>query len=309
MTSGLELEQHESNHSNRNMRATWSNFRERMKLIHNRLNEHRPTYGGRALLIGAGNGYDLPLRNLETNYDSIVVLDIDPSSFEVLIKQVRYPEKFSFVHADVSGIASQIPDLANMNEKELIKMINRLNYTDEWSQKINSQPFDFIMTCHLTTQLVSPFFMMVMIKRNHEISLSYNKAVNLLSNRVIEGLFKSISLLLSKDGLFLHSTDTFEVSHDEITNTWRKGAMEILAASKFDINYCHEVPFEFYQKLMLKGYNITGSFLPRNVNQLFRKLPYNYITPWQFTSTGDFLKTYVVISYPFYIKPASGKRK
>ncbi|SDM16085.1 hypothetical protein SAMN05428961_110114 [Paenibacillus sp. OK060] len=304
MKSGLEKEQQHSNRTNLKIGAMWSNFRDRMSLIHNRLNEIRPTYGGKALLIGAGNGYDLPLSQLEANYESIVVVDIDTDSFKELLKQVSCPEKFKFVHVDVSGVGSQIPSLRKLTELEIIQMIDKLEYRDEWTNKLEGS-FDFIMTCHLTTQLVSPFFMMEMLAMKGNISWEYNMAVNRLSERVINGLFQSISTILSKEGLFFHSTDTFELSYNESTDTWRKGSEEILKAANFNIDFLHEVPSLVYTDLISKGYHITGSTLPDTLFETYEKLPYNYISPWQFSNEGSFLKTYVVFSYPFILKAES----
>jgi hypothetical protein len=64
--------------------------------------------GSRAVVVGAGKLYDIPLRQLAERFEQLVLVDIDPSSLAESVKQVGLPpelrSRLALVRTDVTGI-------------------------------------------------------------------------------------------------------------------------------------------------------------------------------------------------------------
>jgi hypothetical protein len=64
--------------------------------------------GSRAVVIGAGKLYDIPLRKLAERFEQLLLVDIDPAAMAESVKQAalepKLQERLSLVQADVTGI-------------------------------------------------------------------------------------------------------------------------------------------------------------------------------------------------------------
>lgn len=293
----LEKQQIHDNRVNTTKFGLWADFRDRMKIIIQKTDEKRSIFGGRALLLGAGNGNDIPLDLIEASFEEIVLVDIDKDALNRLIQKVKNPNKFTLVIADLSGVADQLPlSFIGKSDKDVIKLLNGLTYDSKWTKLIQGK-FDFIMNCHFTTQLISPVISTQV--KSAQIPLSpVNIAMNELIMKVITGLLTSIYELLGSKAVFLHSTDTFELSFDGSGNPIRPGTEEIVSAVNGDLNMLHNITPILLQ-LTKKGYAVSGSALPDEWTfKHFNHLAF-FINPWNFEQTAAMKKYYVVYSFAF----------
>jgi hypothetical protein len=64
--------------------------------------------GSRAVVVGAGKLYDIPLRQLAERFEQLLLVDIDPASLAESVKQVGLPQelgaRLTLVRTDVTGI-------------------------------------------------------------------------------------------------------------------------------------------------------------------------------------------------------------
>lgn len=292
----LKQQQIKDNAINESSRSTWEGFREQIGNLILHVNKDH-TFKGRALLLGVGNGNDVPIKLIEDIFDEIVIVDIDSEAMIRFMTRVSDPTKFTCIEADLSGVGHLIPDLKYKSERHVIELLSTLEYESFWTDSIKGK-FDFIFTFHFTTQLIAPAFMLRFNYITSFPSKKYIQKISECSDRLISGLFEQIHILLDDKGIFFHSTDTFELSMDPKTNTPRPGTFEIIKAIKGDWSKLNQ-HFNLFTKLMKKGYHITGSELPRNINSLFNNNPRMFVNPWKFNDEENALKTYIVYTYAF----------
>lgn len=254
--------------------------------------------GGNALLLGVGNGHTVPVSLMERLFERITVVDIDAAAMERFLQRVGQRRKYTAVVADVSGLDRQLPPLDHMSESELIRLIGNLNYEDQWSRGLRG-PFDFIMTCQLTTRFVAPAFMKLISTP----SKTFLKYVSALSDRIVDGLFQSIYGVLAGDGVFLHSTEVFEIGFDYVSRISRPGSSEILKAIQSDLSNIKKL-LPTYVSLMNRGFHLTGSSLPQTHKHFFKHQSMD-IVPWVHTNNEWEQRIFVVYNILFERSPVN----
>ncbi|MGO4695573.1 hypothetical protein AB4Z50_14975 [Paenibacillus sp. 2TAB26] len=291
----LKEQQVHDNLQNQNKTELWDEYRQLTEGLIRNLDGKRSILGGRALLLGAGNGNDLPLEFLEKGFEEIVLVDIDQSALDRLLTKVSDPNKFKTVIADLSGVSDQLPSsLSDKSEAELIHLMEGLTYNPTWATSIQGQ-FDFIMTCHITTQLVAPVFMNQVSFLPSQFG-AFNVNLNKLANLVVEGLIEAIQSLLSVKGVLLHSTDTFELGFDGNGNPLRPHTAEIIKAVQGDLSKLYTI-VPLLGQLAEKSNHITGSTAPLEVfEKLYDRLT-TFVNAWHFEDSPHFQKYYIVFGY------------
>ena len=128
--------------------------------------------GSRAVVIGAGKLYDIPLRKLAERFEQLLLVDIDAAALAESVKQVGLEPKLharlSLVQADVTGINDVFLDkahaaLALTDEVEvyaaLLRLLHEYNVGDPprlFPELAAGEPFDFACSSMVLSQLATP---------------------------------------------------------------------------------------------------------------------------------------------------------
>lgn len=129
---------------------------------------------GEALILGLGNGDDLPLPELAYQFKQITALDIDVKAMHKAIQKLPAPlrNRFVLVQKDVTGVLSMISEkmqslLANLiPEKECLEMTadimdeSILEYDRTFLS--SKKKYDFVISSMLTSQLFSQIIPSIM---------------------------------------------------------------------------------------------------------------------------------------------------
>jgi hypothetical protein len=128
--------------------------------------------GKRAVVIGAGKLYDIPLRKLAERFEQLLLVDIDSAALAESVKQVDLEPKLharlSLVQADVTGINDAFVEkaraaLALTDEVEVYAALLRLLHeyrVDEpprlFPEGATEGPLDFACSSMVLSQLATP---------------------------------------------------------------------------------------------------------------------------------------------------------
>ncbi|KQN96781.1 hypothetical protein [Paenibacillus sp. Leaf72] len=249
--------------------------------------------GGRALLLGAGNGNDIDILLMEELFDEIVLVDIDEYALDRFLLKTKNKSKFKKVVLDLSGVGAKAQNISNMTEQDRITYLNNLQSDLDFPDFPSD--FDFVMNCNYTTQLISPFFMSQL---NTRISSEAIAAINLCAERVITKIFKEIFKILKPGGVLIHSTDAIEYKHDKIRGSLNPAGQIINETTHGKIFDLHNHP-QVMSEIMARGLGISGSTVPKIAFEKFIKTPHIFFNYWPFTNTPEELRVYVVCIYVF----------
>lgn len=250
--------------------------------------EHHPLDPHRVLIVGAGNGNDVDIAYLEQTFSEIVLLDIDPSALKRFMQRVTKPDRFKQVVLDITGIEELLPNLKAMGEREIIDFLNTCRPEPNWSHL--SGPFDLILGCNYATQMLIPTFML--LNNSGGTSSTYRQCVLELHTRVLERIFEQIQALLQPKGLYIHSTDLFDLSIDNVKGTSSPVTRPILNATQGDLDRVSAIQ-PILQMLIRQGQAIGGSSLPPNCGKLFDGC-HGFYYPWTFENSDSLMKVYIV---------------
>jgi hypothetical protein len=128
--------------------------------------------GPRAVVIGAGKLYDIPLRKLAERFERLLLVDIDDAAMAESVKQVdlepRLQARLSLVRADVTGIADVFLEkarvaLAPADEAQAYAALLRLLHEYGldapprlFPQHVAQGPLDFACSSMVLSQLATP---------------------------------------------------------------------------------------------------------------------------------------------------------
>ena len=128
--------------------------------------------GPRAVVIGAGKLYDIPLRKLAERFEQLLLVDIDPAALAESVKQVglepKLQARLSLVQADVTGINDVFLEraqaaLALTGEAKVYEALLRLLHhyrVDEpprlFPQRAAEGQLDFACSSMVLSQLATP---------------------------------------------------------------------------------------------------------------------------------------------------------
>src|SRR5882724_12482850 len=128
--------------------------------------------GKRAVVVGAGKLYDIPLRKLAERFEQLLLVDIDPAAMAESVKQAGLEPKLharlSLIQADVTGINDVFLEkarsaLALAGEVEVYEALLRLlhEYSVDQPPRLFPElaaegPLDFACSSMLLSQLATP---------------------------------------------------------------------------------------------------------------------------------------------------------
>ncbi len=129
--------------------------------------------GPRAVVVGAGKLYDIPLRKLAERFEQLLLVDIDADAMAESVKQVglesKLHERLTLVQADVTGISDVFLDKARAalelpHEAEVYAALLRVLHdyrVDEpprlFPEQVAEGPLDFSCSTMVLSQLATPF--------------------------------------------------------------------------------------------------------------------------------------------------------
>lgn len=249
----------------------------------------------RALILGAGNGNDIDVRYLEDTFKEITLVDIDETALDRFIEKAKSPNKFIKKIIDLSGIEKIMTlDIANKTLPQIETTLRKATPSHDFSEL--SGQYDFILNSNYTSQLVNPFILSILAAIGKTPTSKIISELSELSVRIITSLFNNIHNLLDKDGVFIHSIDTFEVSEDEETG-YKSPAyypvMEALNGSMANIQ-------NLYRQDILSGlrkYMIVGNYIP-NIDRKFKVESMRFV-PWRFKLSKTEVRYYICSVYAF----------
>lgn len=248
----------------------------------------------RALLLGAGNGNDIDINFFEDTFQEITIVDIDETALDNLISKAKYPEKFVKRIIDLSGVELQLNqfDFNNKSTSQVETFIRKLSVKHDFTSI--SGVFDCIVNCNYTSQLVNPFVIKEIVECNIKPSSNLLTLLSELNSKIITNIFEFINSHLHEKGLLIHSTDSFEVSHNEKTNSKSIGFEDIMTALNGDIH--NTTPLQDTNVFAkITKYLLVGNYIPSegfNIESL-------RFVPWRFSFSDDYVKYYICSVYAF----------
>ncbi|MFD0587773.1 hypothetical protein ACFQZE_07145 [Paenibacillus sp. GCM10027627] len=272
----------------------WKPFRDlnREEVYKRVLNRNNLDYN-HLLLLGAGNGNDIDISFFEEIFNKITIVDIDETALDHLLSKVKYPEKFKKKLMDLSGVTSQVDmyDFSNKTASQIETFIRKIQVKHDFSE-LSSAKYDCIINCNYTSQLVFPFFLKSLYQHNiNPTSKLTNELVGLVK-KIIEGIFLFIGNHLAPKGIIFHSTDTFEVWHDQTSgDKYSDGFEEIMLALRgniFDTTPLQD--FNVYKSI--EKHRLTGGYIPEG----FKPESFRFV-PWRFSFNENFVKFYICSVY------------
>lgn len=179
----------------------WQNYREQIQAViaHTLENSRDEITPGHLLLLGAGNGNDVPISYIETVFDRITIVDIDERALDRFVTRAKHPEKFRKAVMDLTGFGKEIATLDDLKAK-----IETLEPSPDFSP-IES-PVDMAMNLCFTTQLLSAYFYKE--KKTEPVAPALSAQLNQLIGRIHIRLFEGLAGLLAPHGMVIHLTDT-----------------------------------------------------------------------------------------------------
>lgn len=206
----LEKMQFIANTATRNQQECWEDYRTSLTNFIDCQTKKMGIKPKRILVLGAGNGNDLPLSYLEMVSEEIVLVDIDPTALDYLLKRVTNADKYKPFIIDLSGLVNE---LKNSNiyawpVEDKIRFIAALNPKPNLG-KIQGN-FDLVLSSNYSTQLVAPYFLWTRGKSN-SLPGELAEAVKDLTGKIMREIFQQIYNILNPGGALIHLTDFLEL--------------------------------------------------------------------------------------------------
>lgn len=247
------------------------------------------------MLLGAGNGNDIDINYLEDIFDEVVVADIDEEALDYLISKSKNPNKFTKVIIDLSGVESQMNsyDFNNKTSTQIETFVRKLKINMDFSD-INGE-FDCVINCNYTSQLVNPFILKTLEEYNIKPTSNLLLLLSELSSKIITILFNFIYSVLHAKGIFIHSTDLFEVSFNEKTDYKSPGFIEIMTALNGKIENIDLLLKGEVVAPLISKYALVGSYIPDSEFK-FESLRF---VPWKFSFKDYYVKYYICMVYAY----------
>lgn len=285
-----------ANDDTANQEENWSAFRHYYAQLMHKIIAVNNIRTKRILILGAGNGNDVPIDYIENYFQEIVIVDIDEKAQERFRAKVKNKNKITAINLDLSGIEECVRnlDVFSLSDEEKIKLIASLDPDPELS--FITDEFDIVMNCNYVTQLVGPYFLWRRDK-NTELNKELSDAVALLTERIEQKIFEQVAKILSPGGRFIHSTDYFNLYQNKSTGVQSKAYEPVLEA----INYNWQQIYKLVHKLpelTARGLNICGSSLPRNLDKLFA-IERTEVLNWDFARNNLEEQIYIVVVFVF----------
>ncbi|MBM7854976.1 hypothetical protein JOC37_001356 [Desulfohalotomaculum tongense] len=279
------------NKMSKNKFNEWLHFRNQNEFIIKEVIQRYNIKTNKLLLLGAGNGNDLPLNYIENTFDYIEIVDIDENALNRLLSKVNNTDKFNKIICDLTGLEKDVNILNEINSTdnihEKVSLIEKLKPNPNLSDI--SYDFDLVINCNFSTQLLLP----ILPNYGFQSLLLGDLAIALgnLSEQIHKKLFEQIHNHLNSNGMLIHSTDTFELSK-------MSPAFEPILAVAGTINNTVNIDLRYLKIFMEQGLGIIGYQIPANTFKLF-EFKTLFKALWHFNNS----KAYLVLLWILKLKP------
>ncbi|WDQ34965.1 hypothetical protein PTQ21_12275 [Paenibacillus marchantiae] len=268
----------------------WAQYRNTIGEVIKKCIERYGVNNGNLLLLGVGNGNDIPVELLESKFNNITIVDLDDGALERFLARVSDKKKFNKVIIDLSGISNQIK-----NAKELLNRATSIQPVIDLSKL--DKTYDLVVNCCFSTQLLTSHFYGTNEFQTQSLSPKVGQKLNELSNRIHSSLFSGLKSKLVSNGVIIHMTDTFELKHNKITGEYSPAMLPVSKIIKGDWRNIHLV-LNHLQQLSRDGLYILGSALPPELNDMFATRTL-FSLLWEFLHDDEEDRNYIVIVYVF----------
>lgn len=264
----------------------WADYREQIReVIAKTLDGYQPGRG-HILLLGAGNGNDVPITYIESVFERITIVDIDELALDRLIAKSSYPHKFQKAVIDLTGLGQAVTSLADLK-----KNIDKLKPAVDFS-KITA-PVDVAMNLCFSTQLLSAYFHQ---EKDKKISGEFSTKLDRLLDQIHISIFEGLAGLLTTNGVVIHLTDTLVLQTKEgyVSPATAKVEAIVKGDRKANIHllYAHLKEWEE------QGLLLPGAFISSHPDILSRfAMGPHYSLLWQFVHDAYEDREYYVTAH------------
>ncbi|TRY23301.1 hypothetical protein FOI68_21630 [Brevibacillus sp. LEMMJ03] len=243
------------------------------------------------LILGAGNGNDIPIDLIESIFEEIVLVDIDNNALNNFLNKTSDKSKYQTHIIDLSGIADQVEsvDLINVSNSALANIISNLKPNINLSA-IKGK-FNIILNANYFSQLTAPLSYKFL--KDHKQAPNYiKKALSKVNNEIQAYLFQEINNLLEVNGICIHSTDIIEIYYNELTKEKNESCVLVMKATNGlqDMANIQSILHIIDER----GLRIEGSNYPVNLIQELFDTKTSFFMYWPFDHGEFIIKGYVV---------------
>lgn len=242
------------NDSTKNDWQYWEGYRDQIRQVIEQALEHnqRKTGHGHILLLGAGNGNDVPISYIESVFEQITIVDIDEQALDRFLAKSAHPEKYQKAVIDLTGLGQEVSSLSELKEK-----ITALTPKVDFSA-LNA-PFDVVMNLCFTTQLISAFF----YREKNKVSYTpeFGAELDRLIEKIHIHLFESLKELLTESGLIIHLTDTLLLQYNKKTGYVSPAKLKVDELTQGKVAGSLGLIYENLPELEKQGFCLPGAFV------------------------------------------------
>ncbi|WP_195724403.1 hypothetical protein [Paenibacillus monticola] len=230
----------------------WGGYRDQIQQVLEQTLEHNCCGRGHILLLGAGNGNDVPISYIESIFERITIVDIDEKALDRFLTKSAHPEKYERVIIDLTGVGAEVSSLDDLKEK-----------VDDLLPNVDFSPlhpsFDVVMNLCFTTQLISAFFYRKKNKVAH--TPEFSTQLDRLLERIHINIFESLRGLLASDGVIVHLTDTLLLQHMKTTGYTSPATFKTLELTGGNLRENLDLIYEHLPDLAEQGLCLPGAFV------------------------------------------------
>ncbi|WP_138494343.1 hypothetical protein [Paenibacillus pinistramenti] len=198
------------NNTTKNDWMYWENYRSQIRQVIEHTLSRSSSGRGHLLLLGAGNGNDVPVSYIETVFERITIVDIDDKALDRFLAKAAHPDKFEKAIIDLTGIGKEVHSLGELMEKA-----PSLSPSVDLSRL--RPPFDLVINLCFSSQLISAFF----YRENNKPLYTSEFGVQLdrLIERIHVSIFEGLHQRLADNGMVIHLTDVLLLQQLKKTGT------------------------------------------------------------------------------------------
>lgn len=247
---------------------------------------------GSALVLGLGNGNDIPLVELATQFDEVVVTDIDLQTIQETIQRLPagLQQKVRPLQQDLTGLCLLAEQKIDSFPKDITFLDATLKLTSFLDEKLNKEPqithpgtHDLVISSMLTSQLTS--LLAISVK-----DYFYRKFPHLVNANAVQAL---------RDKPFNGLSSRICIYHLLNLKDW------VLPKGK--IYYADT----FYQSHIVKGVitpaepTIPTSLITNAIKEVFVQIKESEEWNWETNASTDKIVGSLMVVEAYYLRPQS----
>ncbi|ANS76460.1 hypothetical protein AWM70_19340 [Paenibacillus yonginensis] len=277
------------NHTTRHDWEHWSGYREQIRRVLEQTLTGSGCGRGHLLLLGAGNGNDVPISFIESVFERITIVDIDEKALDRLLAKAEQPGKFSKAIIDLTGIGNEVQTLGELKEKAA-----SLTPSVDFSKL--KPPFDVVMNLCFSSQLISAFF----YKENSRTLYTpeFGAQLDRLIERIHVSIFDGLHERLMDRGVVIHLTDVLLLQQLKKTGSLSPARLKAEALTEGRLRDNLGQVYKHLSEFAQAGLCLPGTFahLQKPILEKF-KLHAEYTLLWDFVDDDHEDRDYLVTAH------------